>query len=145
MGAIGSLVLPIILLLIPACGRDEGVPPVLTGISQPKSVWRFLVGFPFPDDPSRGGVGTPTWTVDFEDPDGDVVLMHVRWQDCGRGSVKELDSIQEDLRKATSGSIRFSAVISTDCPVGTYTVRVSVSDGQGHTSNVLEVPYEIYE
>ena len=137
------VVLPMILLLLSACGYQEDFPPVLTGISYPKNPWRFLVGYP--RTPGQKGEATPSWTVDFEDPDGDVVLLHVSWQDCGTGPVKELDVLQEDLRNATSGSFQFIIRISTDCPVGEYTVRVSVSDGQGNVSNVVGAPYEIFE
>lgn len=131
------------LILSSACGYQEDSSPVLTGISYPRNPWRFLVGYP--RTPGLKGEVTPNWRVDFEDPDGDVVLLHVRWQDCGTGPVKELDVLQEGLEDVTSGSVSFVVLLSTDCPLGLYSVNVSVSDGQGNRSNVLEPTYEIYD
>ena len=137
-------VLPVLLVLLSACGYQEDSAPVLTGIAYPRNPWRFLVGYP--RTPGLKGEATPYWGVDFEDPDGDLVLLHVRWQDCGTGPVKELDILQEGLEDVTSGTIGpFWILTSTDCPLGVYVVKLSVSDGQGNRSNVLELPYEIYE
>ena len=125
-----------ILFLLSACGSQEGSPPVLTDIQyQPPA---YQAGF---NDGEAAMIGRVT----FEDPDGDVLLLHVTWQDCGSGPVKGIDTLQENLRNVTSGSVSFFLVISTDCQIGDYTVRVSVSDGQGYTSNVLSAPYQIYE
>ena len=123
------------LVFLYACGDDEGSPPVLTGYDVP---WppRFLVGFP---DALLLG------TVSFEDPDGDVVLLHAAWRDCGAGEAKKLDTLQEDLNGTKTGEILFRAMISANCPAGDYAIQLSVTDGQGHDSNVIPVPYEIYE
>lgn len=123
------------LLLASACGTDEYFPPVLTDIRYQSSAYR--AGFNL-------GEAALTGVVDFQDPDGDVVLLHVQWQDCGSGPVRKLEILQEDFERTVSGSIPFIIVISTNCPVGLYTVRVSVSDGQGNSSNTMEALYEIY-
>ena len=136
MHARGFVVFPIILLLLSACGSEEGSPPVLTDIRYQSPAYQ--AGFNEGEAAMNGG-GT------FEDPDGDVVLLHVNWQDCGSGPVKGIDTLQKNLQNVTSGSVSFFLVISTDCQIGDYTVRVSVSDGQGNTSNVLSAPYQIYE
>ena len=130
-------VLPMILVLLSACGYQEDSAPVITGIGYPTPP-RYEAGF-------NGGAVAMTAVVDFEDPDGDVVLLHVRWQDCDMGAVKELDSLEEDLQNIASGSIGFLVMISTNCPAGRYAARVSISDGEGNRSNVVEATYEIYE
>lgn len=122
-------------LLLAGCGDEEGYPPVLTDISYGSK--SYQLGF-------NDGQATLAGRVSFEDPDGDVVLLRVTWQDCGRGPVKVIDSVQKDLQKLTSGSIAFITVVSTDCPLGEYAVEVSVSDGRGNESNVLDAVYEIY-
>ncbi len=134
-GRKGYLVLALVLLaLIPGCGDDEDSPPALTGYHVP---WpqRFVVGFP--DALIRG-------TVSFADPDGDVVILHTAWQDCGAGEVKKLDTLLEDLQGSRTGEIPFVVEINTYCPIGDYAVQLSVTDRQGQGSNVLSVPYEIY-
>jgi len=135
------VLLSIILLLISACGQDEGLPPVLSGIKYPDcpaGICRYQVGF-------NDGTAVLRGSATFEDPDGDVVLLTATWQDCGRGDLKKIEIVQKDLRNETSGSLDFFIMISTDCPPADYTVRVSASDGQGNTSNVLVGSYRIYE
>jgi hypothetical protein len=124
-------------MLVCACGYQEDSSPEITGIRP--ALHRYQVGFP-----NGEGEVALTGIVDFQDPDGDVMVLHVRWRECGIGPVKELDILQEDLGKATSGSISFIIVISTDCPVGEYAVRLSISDGQGNRSDVVDSPYEIF-
>lgn len=125
-----------ILVLLPAgCGDEEGYPPLLTEIRYGSKAYQL--GF-------NDGKATLAGRVSFEDPDGDVVLLRVTWQDCGRGPVKVIDSVQKNLEKQTSGTIDFITVISTECPLGEYAVNVSVSDGLGNESNVMEAVYEIY-
>jgi hypothetical protein len=126
-------------LLLPlGCGDEESIPPVLTEIRYQSSAYQF--GFP-----DGQGSAPLAGRVSFEDPDRDLAVLHVRWRDCGRGPVKELDLVQKDPENPASGSIPFVTVISTNCPVGEYTVEVSASDGQGNTSNTLVAPYRIYE
>jgi hypothetical protein len=138
----GLVVLSILLPLLSACGEDQGSPPALTAVSIsgfPNSDPAYLAGFNEGSVPMAG-------FVDFEDPDGDVVLLHVAWRsECGSGPLKKIDILREDLRDEISGSILFVISISTDCPIGEYTVQLSLTDGQGNTSNVLDVRYEIYE
>jgi|GEM_PF-2911227 len=134
-----SVILLILSVLMSGCGDEDGSPPVLTDYHVP---WppRFVVGF------SEGsGKGTIFGDVSFEDPDGDVVLLTVSWQDCGMDAVKKLEILQENLQGAKTGEISFRTVIDTYCPPGVYTVSLSAADGRGNTSNVLAVPYEIYE
>jgi hypothetical protein len=136
MHARGFVFLPIILLLLSTCGKNESSPPVLTDIRyQSPAYQRFF----------NEGEALMGGNVDFEDPDGDVVLLSVTWRDCGSGPVKRIDSLQDDLQNETSGSITFFLVIRTDCEIGDYIVELFISDGQDNRSNVLVAPYEIYE
>ena len=74
-----------------------------------------------------------------------MVLSSVTWQDCGREPAKRLEILLEEVKGKMIGDIPFHTIISTDCPTGIYQVNLSATDGSGLTSNVLPVPYEIYE
>ena len=131
----------LLLLIGSACGQVEGSPPVLTDLRYPDcpaGICHYQAGF-------NDGTAVLRGSATFEDPDGDVVLLAVSWQDCGRGDLKKIEIVQKDLRNETSGSLPFIIMIRTDCPPADYTVRVSASDGQGNTSNVLVGSYRIYE
>jgi hypothetical protein len=119
------------------CGEEDGFPPVLTDVRYQSP--SYLAGFRY-----RGSYPLMTGVVSFEDPDGDVVLLTVRWQDCGRDPVNKFEIVQDDLRTTKVGDMDFRVLINTDCPPGDYEVRLSATDGRGYTSNVLKVPYEIY-
>ena len=126
------------------CGSDQGSPPVLTHVVWPLTLpVQYSLGFHRFDWPD--GKAQFSGVVAFEDPDGDVVLSTVTWQDCGSEPAKRLEILQEDLKGKMIGEIPFHTIISTDCPIGIYQVNLSATDGSGHTSNVLPVPYEIYE
>ena len=131
-------------VLMSGCGSDEGSPPVLTGVVWPLTLpvqyELNFTDFNFPD-----GKAQLSGAVAFEDPDGDVVLASVTWQDCGIEDEKKLEILQEDLKGKMIGKIPFHTIISTDCPIGSYRVYVSATDGSGLTSNVLPVRYEIDE
>jgi len=127
--------------LMSGCGSEGGSPPVLTEVVRPRILpVRYMFNFNDGEAPLAGEVG-------FEDPDGDVVLLSVTWRDCGREPEKRLEILQEDLKGTRIGQIPFLVIISTNCPIDVYTdnVSLSVTDGQGYTSNDLHVPYEIYE
>ncbi len=131
------LFLLFLLLLTPSCGDDEeGTAPVLTGIQYTSS--RYQVGF-------GDGKAPLTGSVEFKDPDGDVVLLRVAWRDCGEDPPKVLEVLHGELIGETTGSIPFTILLTTSCPPGNYLVEVSVRDGQGHGSEPLMAPYEIYE
>jgi hypothetical protein len=126
-------------VLTGGCGEEGGFPPVLTGVVRPRTLpVQYLFNFNDGEAPLAGEVG-------FEDPDGDVVLLTATWQNCGREPENRLDIIQEDLMRTKTGVIPFIVVISTNCPIGLYTVSLSATDGRGYASNVLPVPYEIVE
>jgi len=129
-----------VLLLFSGCGIQEDFAPIVGDVR--------IVGFPQSDPAYQVGFNEGTvpvvGRVDFEDPDGDVLLLHVRWQDCGSGPLKTIDNLQEDFRESTTGTFPFVINISTDCPIGFYEIMVSVSDGQGNHSNTLKAVYEIY-
>jgi len=137
-------VLLALVVLMSGCGSEGGSPPVLTEVVRPRNlpvlyVSNFSTGTPPKAEvPLAGEVG-------FEDPDGDVVLLSVTWRDCGREPEKRLEILQEGLKGTRIGQIPFIVVISTNCPTGAYKVNLSATDGKGHVSNVLDVPYEIYE
>jgi hypothetical protein len=82
--------------------------------------------------------------VGFEDPDGDLVLLSVTWRNCGSEPVRRLEIVQNGLQEAKIGTIPMVIRVSTNCPTGEYTAKLSATDGRGLTSNVLVVPYEIY-
>ena len=82
-------------------------------------------------------------TVDFADPDGDLAYVRASDKDCGQGSWEHLESILSGVTDVTSGTIQFVALVSTNCPAGTYAVKVSVFDGQGHQSNELYAPFTL--
>lgn len=131
-------------VLMSGCGSEQGSPPVLTDVVWPLTLpVQYLFGFTEPEWPY--GNARLVGSVAFEDPDGDVVLLSVSWQDCGLEPAKRLEIVQEDLKGMKIGKIPFYAMISTQCPIGDYAVDLSATDGQGLTSNVLPVPYEIYE
>lgn len=120
-----------LLSFITGCGSDGGSPPTISNISY--SPTTALIG-------GGGGSLTMVATVDFVDPDGDLFYVHVSDKDCGQGSWEYLDSILSGVTGVTSGTIQFLALVSTNCPPGTYTVKVSVFDRQGHESNELHAP-----
>jgi hypothetical protein len=125
------------LLILSGCGEEGGFPPVLTEVVTPRTLpVPYLVGF-------NDGQAPLAATVGFEDPDGDVVLMTVTWQDCGASPAKRLDIVQEDLKGTRAGVIPFFVSFSTNCPAGVYSVSVFISDERGFISNSLEVPYEL--
>jgi hypothetical protein len=132
-------VLLTLVVVMSGCGSEGGSPPVLTGVVRPRTLpVRYMFNFNDGEAPLAGEVG-------FEDPDGDVVLLSVTWPDCGSGTAKRLEIVQEDLKGTRTGQIPFVLVISTNCPIGgPYHVYLSVTDGQGHVSNDLDVTYEIY-
>ena len=126
-------------VLMSGCGSEEGTAPALTGVFRPRTLpVPYLLGFNEGEAPLAG-------QVSFEDPDGDVVLLTVAWQNCGSEPAKKIDIVQEDLNGTRAGEIPFIVVISTNCPIGVYTVNLSVTDGHGYTSNVIAMPYEIKE
>ena len=144
-GRKGRFVLGLLgLLFILACWSEDGSPPVLTDVIWPLTLpVQYLFNFTdfnFPDGKARL-VGS----VAFEDPDGDVVLLSVTWRDCGLEPAKGLEIVREDLKGKKTGKIPFYTIISTECPIGIYRLDLSATDGSGLTSNVLPVPYEIYE
>jgi len=127
-------------VLMNGCGEEGGFPPVLTEVVRPRTLpVQYLFDFNFGEAPLAGEVG-------FQDPDGDVVLLTGTRQNCGNEEPKnKLDIIQDDLKRTAEGVIPFIVVISTDCPIGVYTVDLLATDGRGYTSNVMAVPYEIIE
>ena len=126
-------------VLMGGCGEEDGFPPLLTDIVSPETLpAQYLYD-------SDSGAALLEGEVGFEDPDGDVVLLTVTWQDCGNEPLRKLDILQEDLKRTRMGVIPFMVVISTDCPIGVYTVNLLATDGRGYTSNVMAVPYEIIE
>lgn len=131
---------PLLLLSLAGCGEEEGSPPVLTEFRPP--VYRLVRGFTNlidrPGEAALGGV------VDFEDPDGDLVLLRVTWRNCGGEPENRLEIVLDPLERTKRGTIPFIITISTICPIGEYTVHFSAVDGRGLTSNAL-LTYEIYE
>ena len=126
-------------VLIGGCGEEEGFPPVLTEVVRPRTLpVLYLVGF-------NGGQAPLAAEVGFRDPDGDVLLLTVTWQDCGQPPTKKLDIVQEDLKGTSTGVIPFIISFSTDCPAGVYSVSVFLTDGRGFVSNSLDVPYELIQ
>ncbi len=125
------------LLLLPGCGEEDGSPPVLTDVRYQSDA--YLFGFP-----DGLGVATMTGVVDFEDPDGDLVVLSVTWEDCGLEPSKKLEIVQDVSDRTKIGTISFIIQISTNCPIGDYDVRLSATDGRGQVSNVLRASYEIY-
>ena len=120
------------------CGSEDGFPPVLTEVITPRTLpVQYIFDFLDGEAPLVGEVG-------FEDPDGDVVLMSITWQECGQGPTKKLEIVQEDLKRTKVGEIPFFVGVPTNCPIGVYTVNLTLTDGRGYKSNVLAVPYEIY-
>lgn len=133
------------ILLLAGCGDDMGSAPVLTEIRYRNSM-AYEKGFT--SEGFKEGEAIWSGLVVFEDPDGDLVMLHVSWQDCGAGPVNKIDYVQKNKQGITSGRearVAFSVKIRTDCPIGQYTVKVSASDAQGNLSNVLEAPYSIRE
>lgn len=132
-----SLLLLLLSVLTGGCGEEGGFPPTLTGIVRPRALpVPYLVGFNHGRAPLAAEVG-------FEDPDGDVVLLTVAWEDCGQPPARRLDIVQEDLRGTKTGVLPFIISFSTNCAPGVYSVGVSISDERGFVSNSLEVSYEL--
>ncbi len=117
--------------LVYGCGVDEGSPPTISHIVYSPSL--ALVGF-------NNGMLTMVGTVDVSDPDSDLAFIRVETQVCGRGAWSYLDKRLSAPAHGSSGTVQFVALVSTDCPEGTYVVKVSVFDGAGHQSNELYAP-----
>jgi hypothetical protein len=130
--------LTMILVLAQACGTHEDFAPVITDLSRPPTTpWEWDQGF------NKGSV-VLIGKVHFEDPDGDVVLLHFRWTEYEQElTVKSLDTVLQGLAGTKSGSIPFRLSISTDSRAGEYEVQASLSDGQGNISNTWVEPYKI--
>jgi hypothetical protein len=130
--------LAMILVLAPACGTQEDFAPVITDLSRPPTTpWEWDQGF-------NNGSVVLIGKVQFEDPDGDVVLLHFRWTEYEQElTVKSLDTVLQGLAGTKSGSIPFRLSISTDSRAGEYEVQASVSDGQGNVSNTWVETYTI--
>jgi hypothetical protein len=118
------------------CGVDEGSPPVISNILYSPS-WA-LVGF-------GNGTLTMVGTVDYVDPDSDLAYIRAATQACGKGQWRYFDRILSAAAAGESGSLQFVSLVSTNCPQGTYSVRVSVFDGAGHQSNELDAPVTLTE
>ncbi len=127
----------LLLLLLPGCGDEEGSPPVLTDLRYQSP--EYMSGFKY-----RGDNPVMIGTVGFQDPDGDLAILTVGWQDCEGAYVNKYDVVQEDRERTKTGEIPFLVEIDTDCPIGEYAVRLSATDGRGLVSNVLRAEYEIY-
>lgn len=122
--------------LVCGCGVDQGSPPVISNIVYSPS-WA-LVGF---------GDGTliMVGTVDYVDPDSDLAYIRAATQVCGRGRWRYFDRLLSGEREGDSGTLQFVSLVSTNCPQGTYSVKVSVFDGAGHESNELNAPVTLTE
>jgi hypothetical protein len=118
----------------PGCGTEDGQGPVLQGLQTDLN--EFPVGF------GNGSIDIKG-TVDFFDPDGDLVILRAVKRDCGVGEINYIEWLKQDLLGVTSGTLSFLMPVSTDCPRGRYSITLYALDGRGNHSNEITVPYAL--
>ena len=93
---------------------------------------------------TNGGQVNVVGTLDFVDPDGDIESLTIVVLDSTGQVIDDITALIEGIGGSTSGTIQGELVADTSI-VGTYTVRVHVTDARNYQSNRLEDTFRVTE
>ena len=117
-----------------ATGGD-GTAPTISALSfGPKTAY---VG-------TEGGEMLVVGTLDYADPDGDIVSLTIVVKDESGQVTDDITTPIEGVAGSTTGTIQGELLADTSI-AGTYTVQVYVTDSRDHSSNQLEDTFRIAE
>jgi N-acetylneuraminic acid mutarotase len=116
-------------------GDGGGTAPTISALSfGPSTVY---VG-------TDGGEMLVVGTLDYADPDGDIVSLTIVVRDESGQVTDDFTTPIEGVAGSTTGTIEGELVADTSI-AGTYTAQVYVTDSRGHSSNQLEYTVRIVE
>lgn len=116
-------------------GNGGGTAPTISAMSFGPNV--VYVG-------TEGGEMLVIGTLDYADPDGDIVSLTIVVRDESGQVTDEFTTPIQGVAGSTSGTIEGELLADTSM-AGTYTVQVYVTDSEDHPSNQLEETFRIVE